>query len=322
MRPARRSGPRSVIVYNPDANEAARYAELIRAPKRAVTLHVSATPPEAEAVAGEAEILFAWKPPITIYAKAPRLRWLQAMGAGVDWALVPELPRHVIVTRAPGIFGPWMTEYVLGWCLSITQRTHTYREAQRARRWIGDVMPDRLRGKTMVVIGLGDIGRHVARAARFLGMRVLGVSRSGRAVPEAHRVYRMAALTTALEAADFVVLVTPLTDDTRGFFGKRALAALPPHAWLVNIGRGALIDEPALEDALRTRRIAGAILDVFTEEPLRPDHPLWSLPNAIITPHISGPSTPEEIAPIFNDNLARHLAGRPLRHMVDRRRGY
>ena len=322
MRPAPRSRPRSVIVYNPDANEAARYAELIRAPKRAVALHVCATPSEADAVAADAEILFAWKPPVSVYAKAPRLRWLQAMGAGVDWALVPELPRPVIVTRAPGIFGPWMAEYVLGWCLSITQRTETYREAQRARRWIGEVLPDRLRGKTMVVIGVGDIGRHVARAARSFGMRVLGVSRSGRAVAEADRVYRMPALTTALEAADFVVLVAPLTDDTRGLFDERALAALPSHAWLVNIGRGALVDEPALEEALRTRRIAGAILDVFTEEPLRPDHPLWSLPNAIITPHISGPSTPEEIAPIFNDNLARYLAGRPLRHTVDRRRGY
>jgi len=322
MTTGRRSGPRSVIVYNPDAKEAARYAELIRAPKRAVTLAVCATPSEVDAVAAHAEILFAWKPPLTVYAKAPRLRWLQAMGAGVDWALVPELPRHVIVTRAPGIFGPWMTEYVLGWCLSITQRTDTYRDAQRARRWIGDVLPDRLRGKTMVVIGLGDIGRQIAHAARFFGMRVLGVSRSGRSVREAHRVYRMSALTTALTTADFVVLVTPLTDDTRGFFNARALAALPAHAWLVNIGRGALVDEPALEEALRTRRIAGAILDVFTEEPLRRDHPLWSLPNAIITPHISGPSTPEEIAPIFNDNLARYLSGRPLRHRVDRRRGY
>jgi phosphoglycerate dehydrogenase-like enzyme len=322
MRPARRSGPRSVIVYNPDPHEAARYAELIRAPRGAVDFHVCANPAEAEAVSADAEIVFAWKPPIAIYAKAPRLRWLQAMGAGVDWALVPELPPHVIVTRAPGIFGPWMTEYVLGWCLSITQRTETYREAQRARRWIGAVMPDRLRGKTMVMVGLGDIGRQIARAARFLGMRVLGVSRSGRAVPEADRVYRIPAVTTALKSADFVVLVTPLTDDTRGFFDARALAAMPAHAWLVNIGRGALVDEPALEDALRTRRIAGAVLDVFTEEPLRRDHPLWSLPNAIITPHISGPSTPEEIAPIFNDNLARYLAGRPLRHRVDRRRGY
>ncbi|MEX2147883.1 MAG: D-2-hydroxyacid dehydrogenase [Candidatus Rokuibacteriota bacterium] len=322
MKPARRGGPRSVVVYNPDAGEAARYAGLIRAPRRAVRLHVCATPAEMDAVAAEAEILFAWKPPVPLYAKAPRLRWLQAMGAGVDWALVPELPRHVTVTRAPGIFGPWMTEYVLGWCLSITQRTETYRQAQRERRWIGEVLPDRLRGKTMVVVGLGDIGRHIARAARFFGMRVLGVSRSGRAVPEAHRVYRIANMATALAAADFVVLVAPLTDDTRGFFDEHALAALPDRAWLLNLGRGALVDEPALEAALRTRLIAGAVLDVFTEEPLRADHPLWSLPNAIITPHISGPSTPEEIAPIFNDNLARYLAGRPLRHRVDRARGY
>ena len=169
-----------------------------------------------------------------------------------------------------------------------------------------------------MVGALGDIGCDRARGA-FLGMSC-SCSRSGRAVTEADRVYSFA-VNTALKAADFVVLVTPLTDDTRLLRRPRP-RRMPARAWLVNIGRGALVDEPALEDALRTRRIAGAILDVFTEEPLRPDHPLWSLPNAIITPHISGPSTPEEIAPIFNDNLARYLSSRPLRHRVDRRRGY
>ena len=118
------------------------------------------------------------------------------------------------------------------------------------------------------------------------------------------------------------MLVLPLTDETRGLIGAAALAAMRPTAWLVNIGRGAVVDEGALVDALRTRRIAGAGLDVFAAEPLPADHPLWSLDNAVITPHISGPSTPPEMAPVFNDNLARWLAGRPLRHVVDRTRGY
>src|SRR5206468_12352299 len=122
-------------------------------------------------------------------AGAPRLRWRRAMGAGVDWALVPTLADGVVVTRVPGIFGPWMREYVLGWCLAITQRTETYRAAQRERRWREDVLPERLAGKTMAIVGLGDIGRAIAAAARSLGMRVLGVSRPGRAVREVERVH-------------------------------------------------------------------------------------------------------------------------------------
>jgi len=119
-----------------------------------------------------------------------------------------------------------------------------------------------------------------------------------------------------------VVLCVPLTAKTRGLIGARELAAMRPTAWLINVARGPVIDEPALIDALESRRIAGAVLDVFWKEPLPQNHPLWSLDNVIITPHIAGPSTPEEIAPIFNDNLARFLTGRRLRHVVDRSRGY
>ncbi|MBI4638429.1 MAG: D-2-hydroxyacid dehydrogenase, partial [Candidatus Rokubacteria bacterium] len=123
-------------------------------------------------------------------------------------------------------------------------------------------------------------------------------------------------------AADFVALTLPLTAPTRGLIGARELAAMKPTAWLINIGRGAVLDGKALVEALEARRIAGAILDVFPVEPLPQDDPLWGLDNVVVTPHIAGPSTPEEIAPIFNDNLTRFLAGRRLRHVVDRSRGY
>ena len=312
----------TVLVHHPDAGEAKAYAALVRAPRGRIRLSVSSTRDEAAAAIGEADVLYAWKFPPHLYARASRLRWLQAMGAGVDWALGPTLPPQVIVTRVPGVFGPWMREYVLGWCLWVTQRVEVYRGAQRERRWREEVLPERLAGKTMTVVGLGDIGRAVAAAAHGLGMRVLGVSRSGRRVREASRVYRLPALTRALAEADFVVIALPLTDDTRGLVGGRALAAMKPAAWLLNIGRGAVIDEPALIAALRERRIGGAILDVFVTEPLPPEHALWGLDNVVITPHISGPSTPPEIAPVFNDNLARWLRGLPLRHVVDRARGY
>ena len=315
-----RAAPLNVLVY--DASAAAHYARLVSAPRGRVVLHVASTPDEAAAHIGAAEVLYAWKFPPDLYAKAGRLRWLQAMGAGVDWALVPALPPRVVVTRTPGIFGPWMVEYVLGWCLSITQRMATYREAQGRHAWIQEVLPERLAGKTMAVVGLGDIGRALARRARSLGMRVIGVSRSGRAAYGVDRVHPVRALGRALAEADFVVLVLPLTEATRGLVGTAQLGAMRPTAWLLNVSRGAVVDEAALVQALAARRIGGAILDVFAREPLPPEHPLWGLDNAVITPHISGPSTPEEIAPVFDDNLARYLAGRRLRHVVDRRRGY
>jgi glyoxylate/hydroxypyruvate reductase A len=309
----------NVLVYHPD--EAARYAALVRGGGR-LAVHAAASAEAAAPLIAGIDVLYAWRFPPALYAEAGRLRWLQAMGAGVEWALVPELPPRVTVTRAPGVFGPWMAEYVLGWCAWITQRMETYRAAQRARRWLAEVVPDRLRGTTMAIVGLGDIGRRIARGARALGMRVVGVSRSARPVREADRVYGVSALTRALGQADWVVVVLPLTADTRGLLGERELAAMRPTAWLLNIGRGAVVDEDALLRALRERRIAGAVLDVFPTEPLPRDHLLWNLDNVVITPHIAGPSTPEEISPIFNDNLARFLAGRRLRHVVARRRGY
>ena len=309
----------SVLVYHPD--DAARYAALVRAPRGAIDLRVAASPEEAVRVIAETDVLYAWGFPAELYAKAGRLAWLQAMGAGVEWALVPELPPAVRVTRVQGVFGPWMAEYVLGWCTWLTQRIEQYRAAQRERRWT-TVIPERLAGKTLTIVGLGEIGRTIARTARAVGLRVHGISRSGRAGPDAHRVGSLRRLRQALGAADWVVVVLPLTPETRGLIGARELAAMRPHAWLINIGRGPTVDEAALLRALDDRRIGGAVLDVFAQEPLPSDHPLWGYDNVVITPHVAGPSTPGEMAPIFNDNLARFLAGHRLRHLVDRRRGY
>jgi glyoxylate/hydroxypyruvate reductase A len=312
---------RRILVYYPDAGEARAYADLVRLPSRAFTVGVASTLDEAVGPAAEAEILYCWRPPPSVLTRAPQLRWIQVMGAGVEQLLVPELPERVVVTRAAGIFGPWMAEYTLAWCLWVTQRIDGFRSSQRRRRW-APVDPIPLRGQTLCVIGLGDIGRAIARLARAAGMRVIGVTRSGRRPREAERVYRTRALRSALARADFVVLAVPLSAATRGLLGAAELAAMKPSAWLINIARGPIVDETALLEALRARRIGGAVLDVFDAEPLPPEHPLWSFENVAITPHISGPSTPREIAPIFNDNLRRYLAGRPLRHLVDRTRGY
>jgi phosphoglycerate dehydrogenase-like enzyme len=312
---------RRILVYHPEPGEARAYADLIRLPSRDLAVSVALTPAEAVAAAPEAEILYCWRPPPALLPAAKRLRWIQCMGAGVEQLLVPELGPRVAITRAAGIFGPWMAEYALGWCLWVTQRMDGFRASQRARRW-APVDPIPLRGQTLCVVGLGDIGRRIARTGRALGLRVIGVSRRGRGARDVGRVYPTRALATALAQADFVVLALPLSAATRGMIDAPALAAMKPSAWLINVARGPIVDEAALIAALRARRVGGAILDVFDTEPLPPEHPLWGLDNVVITPHISGPSTPREIAPIFADNLRRYLAGRPLRHAVDRRRGY
>jgi len=312
---------RGILVFNPEPAEARAYAGLIRLPSREFTVSVASTAEEAAPFAPAAEILYCWRPPRPLLAAAARLKWIQCMGAGVEQVLMPEVSPRVAITRAAGIFGPWMAEYAIGWCLWVTQRMDGFRASQRARRW-APVDPAPLRGQTLCVVGLGDIGRHIARAGRALGMRVIGISRTARRVPGVERVYRTRALATALARADFVVLPVPLSAATRGLIGAPALAAMKPSAWLINLARGPIVEEAALLDALRARRIGGAILDVFDTEPLPPDHPLWAQDNVVVTPHISGPSTTREIAPIFADNLRRYLAGRPLRHLVDRRRGY
>lgn len=315
----RRERELNVLVYDP--LEAADYTRQI-APLRGVTVRAAGTPQDAELLIAEAEVVFGWNVPASLWRKARRLAWVQSMGAGVDWALVPALPRRVVLTRVPGIFGPWMAEYALGWCLWVTQRMAEFSEARRERRWLREVIPRRLAGTTMAIVGLGDVGRAIARAATALGARVVGVSLSGRPVRGVQRVYRSPDLARALGEADFAILTVPLTPLTRGLVGRRQLAAMRPTAWLMNIARGPVVDEAALVDALRSRRLAGAILDVFATEPLPAHHPLWALDNVVITPHVSGPSTPAEVTPVFSRNLVRYLAGQPLQHTVDRKRGY
>lgn len=311
--------PATVLVYHPDAAQA--YARLIHFPRGRARIRVAATPTDAAPHVEEMDVLYTWGFPPEFLPKARRLRWIQVMGAGVDRFLDAPFPPKVVLTRAEGVFGPWMAEYTLGWLLWTTQRMEAFRAAQRLRRW-EPVDPGRLRGKTLGLVGVGSIGRAIARAARAFDMRVIGISRTGRRVPEVERVYRRTALHELLAASDYVVLAVPLTPATRGMVGDAELRVMRPDAWLVNVGRGSLIQEETLLRALQERWIGGAVLDVFSEEPLPVEHPFWGMANVVVTPHISGPSDPAEIAPIFNENLARFLAGRPLRGRVDTDRGY
>lgn len=315
-----------VLVYHAQAD---RYVELLRerladlAEPAAVELVAARTPSEAQAAVADAEVVLTSGLMDPGYLRAARrLRWLQATSAGVEPLLAPgALPAGVRLTRLTGSFGPRMAEYVLAYMLAVTQRIPLALRQQAERRW-QPYRPDVLAGKTVGVAGLGRIGGEVARRCALLGLRVLGCSRSRPEDLPLAAWYPPERRAEFVAGCDFVVLCLPATPETRRFIGPAELDAMRPGAWLVNVGRGALVDEAALAEALRAGRIGGAVLDVFEREPLPPDSPLWSLPNAIVTPHVAGPTLPEEAVAAFVANLRRYLRGEPLLDEVDLRRGY
>lgn len=255
------------------------------------------------------------------------LRWIQWVWAGVDRLTLDEPFREALIrgrwrlTRAEGIFGPGMAEYVLAQCLAHAWRLPTALQAQRERVW-RRYEPALVRGRRLGVAGLGSIGTEVARLGQAVGMEVTGLTRSGRPAPPVRQVYPVTAMGEFLARLDYLVVTLPLTAETRGLFGAEALAAMKPGSVLINIGRGPVVDQAALIAALGEGRPGYAVLDVLSEEPPPGDSPLWSLPNVIITPHIAGLSRPEDIVPLFLDNLDRLKAGRALRGEVDPRLGY
>jgi len=210
-------GPVSVLVYHPD--EAQAYARLIRAPRGQLRIRVAANPEAALPYVEEMDILYTWGFPTHLLPRAKRLRWVQVMGAGVNSFLDTPFPPKVALTRAEGVFGPWMAEYTFGWLLWASQRTELLRGAQRLRRW-EPVATSLLRGKTLGIVGIGSIGRVIASVGRAFGMRVLGLSRTGRKIPEIDRVSRQPDFNAFLSASDYVVLVVPLTPATRGIMAS------------------------------------------------------------------------------------------------------
>lgn len=245
------------------------------------------------------------------------LRWVHVSGSGSDH-LAPWDRDRVTVTNCAGFQADVMAEYAIGAILAHNFRFPEFIADRRARRWSEKhVRP--ARGGTMLMIGLGPIGQAIARLARGLGMRVTGINRSGRPVEGIERVYPAEALRDAVSSADVVVLAIPLTEASRGWFDKAAIAAMKPDALLINMARGHIVDEEALSVALSSGRLRGAVLDVFSSEPLDPASPLWSLDNAILTPHVSSvwEGWQRAAAEIFVDNLRRYRAGQPLRNVVE-----
>ncbi|MFH9001667.1 D-2-hydroxyacid dehydrogenase [Streptomyces afghaniensis] len=256
--------------------------------------------------------------------KAPR--WVHAASAGVDSFLFPALVDDpgVVLTNARGVYDEPTAEYVLGLILALAKDFPGTWEHQRRREW-RPRLSDGITGRTVLVWGTGPIGRAIARLLGAVGMRVCGAGRKARTDdPDFGTVHGSTTLTSALGEADYVVLAAPLTKGTRGMVDASVLAAMKPGARLINVGRGGLVDEEALIDHLAAGRLAGAALDVFGQEPLPARSPLWDMPGVMISPHTAGETTGEReaLVEVFLDNLTRHIEGRPLRNVVDKRRGY
>jgi len=251
----------------------------------------------------------------------PALRWVQSTWAGVEPLLDPSLRGDYTLTNARGVFGPLMTEYVFGYLLAHERRMFEKRASQEARRW-DPAPPGTLRGKQIGLIGVGTIGAALARTARHFGMRVKGYTRASESCADVDAYFHGDDRLAFAVDLDYLVAIAPNTARTRRLVDAPLLAALPAHAVFVNPGRGSIVDESALAAALAAGRLAGAVLDVFEQEPLPADHVFWRTPNVVITSHTAALSVPTDIAPIFVDNYRRFAAGRPLRYRVDFEEGY
>lgn len=270
------------------------------------------------------DALLAWRVPPGVLAQAPRLRWIQALTAGVEgWLARADLGEPIALTCARGTHRIQMPENILGALFHLTKPYAAAAFDQRERRWTRHVSAP-LAGKTLGILGLGAIGRELARKAAALELTVIGTKRAPTPLPHVERVYPPEGTGEVLGRADFVLLLLPVTRETRGFMNAERLRQMRPTAYLLNFARGELVVDADVIDAVRARTIAGAVLDVFTTEPLPPEHPFWTTEGITVLPHIGGlhPERDRLVAELFVDNLRRFLAGAPLREVVDRARGY
>jgi phosphoglycerate dehydrogenase-like enzyme len=273
-----------------------------------------------------------------LVARAPRLGWVHSASAGVERALTPAArERGLVITNARGVFSRPIAEYVLMMILAVSRRLPGLLELQRERTW-QPLEGVELRDVTVGIVGLGSIGRAVGALATAFGCRVIAVRRRSGEVAAApldddsrsfgevmlDRVGGPEMLPELLAESDFVVLATPLTAETQNMMDAEALAAMKPGAWLINIARGALVDDRALLNVLSDGAIGGAVLDTFRDEPLPPTSPFYDLPNVIVTPHTSWSSgrVLDRSVELFCDNLRRYAAGEPLLNVVDPTAGY
>lgn len=272
----------------------------------------------------EVEVMFGGRLTPALLSKCKKLRWVQATSAGVERYLFPEfIASDIILTNVRGMHAQTITEHVLLLMLAWTRRFRILLNQQREKVWQDQPM-QLLAGKHLLIIGLGGIGCRIAEVCHALGMRVAGVDIYDKQLPVLSAFYHPQELHRALPQADFVVVAVPLTEKTRGMIGAQEFSLMKNTAYFVNIGRGKVVDEQALVAALQSGQIAGAGLDVFAEEPLPPDSPLWQMANVYLTPHLAGsmPDYLDHAADIFCENLHRYLKGEKLKNLVNKRTGF
>jgi phosphoglycerate dehydrogenase-like enzyme len=284
-----------------------------------------------EALRG-ADVMIGWSLEPQQFRAAANLRWIYSITAAVDQFLYPELvSSEIAISNAGSVHGPVVAEHAIAMVLALAKRLPTAVRYQDRRKWAMEAIwneqprPREVRGATLAVIGLGSIGAEVTQMAAALKMHVIGVrEHTERGAAGAHEVVGFGALDNALGQADFAVLAAPLTPRTRHLIDARRLKLFKPTAFLINVSRGALVDEAALVKALRERKLAGAALDVFEEEPLSRWSPLWKLPHVLITPHTAflTENVWHRHYEVFTANLKRYMAGQPLEGVVDKARGY
>jgi phosphoglycerate dehydrogenase-like enzyme len=275
---------------------------------------------------GEANVLVGWTFPKKHLAQmAPNLRWIHIIGAGIEHLLpLNWLPPGVSLINNRGVHSEKAAEYMLMAILMLSNRIPALVTSQREGRW-NEIFSSRLRGKTLVILGVGQMGGSAAKEAKRFGLDVIGIRRSGRPHRHVDEMYRPDQLHHILPRADILLVTTPLTKETNGLIGGRELDLLKPTAGLINLGRAKVVDYEALADRLEQGRLSGAILDVFDPEPLPTASRLWKTPNLIITPHVASDDW-ERYMPLTLDlvfeNIRRDLQGRPLKNRVRPRLEY
>ncbi len=321
------------IFYDPLIREGSfneHHLEQIRAaaPESEITIVKDSKKITEEALARCADTEIFFGTDIKYWIKSlPCLKWVQVSIAGVDWLLdEPDIANSdVAITNASGVHAIPVSEHVLAVMLSFSRNINVHFRDQMNRRWQRLPAYRELSGSTIGIIGIGKIGEKIAERAKSLGMKVLGLRRNpGRSSSFVDRMFGPNQLLEMLPACDWVIISAAATNETGGMIGASEFNVMKKTAYIINIARGALIQEDELVKALREERIAGAGLDVFEKEPIEEASPFWELPNVIITPHVAAvtPYYVDRLVDIFCDNLKRYFSGKPLINLVDRKLGY
>ena len=253
------------------------------------------------------------------------LKWIQTFSAGVNTLPLKEIKeRGILLTNSSGVHGPQMTDHIMGMILSFSRALLPSIRNQKEKNWKVDYTLSELTGKEMLIVGAGSIGQLLAKKAKAFDMNVVGLKRTVEDLENFDEVRPLGELQRSMKTADYVVILAPLTKETRGLIGKEELALMKEDAVLINLARGPLVDEGELIKVLKEKKIRGAGLDVFSREPLPSDSPLWDLDNIILTPHLGGFSdvSNERSIELISENIRRYYAGEKLKNIVNLELGY